>query len=50
MLAKLKFLGEEDGGETDFDPAAHLDAEAVLLSGTLRNLLADLKKLLGGIS
>ena len=50
VLSKLTFLGEDDDSELDNDPAARLDAEIGLLSGTLRLLLADLKKLLGGIA
>ena len=48
VLSKLKFLGEDEDSQLDNDPAARLDAEIVLLSGTLRLLLADLRKLLGG--
>ena len=40
VLSKLKFLGEDEDSELDNDPAARLDAEIVLLSGTLRLLLA----------
>ena len=50
VLSKLKFLGEDEDSELDNDPAARLDAEIVLLSGTLRHLLADLRKLLGGVA
>ena len=50
ILSKLKFLGEDDDSELDNDPAARLDAEIVLLSGTIRHLLADLRKLLGGVA
>ena len=50
VLSKLKFLGEDDDSELDNDPAARLDAEIVLLSGTLRHLLSDLRKLLGGVA
>ena len=48
VLSKLKFLGEDEDSQLDNDPAARLDAEIVLLSGTLRLLLTDLRKLLGG--
>jgi recombination associated protein RdgC len=48
-LSKLRFLGMDDK-ETmpDNDPLGRLDAEFVLVSGTLRQLTADLEKLLGG--
>jgi recombination associated protein RdgC len=48
-LSKLKFLGMEDK-ETmpDNDPLGRQDAEFVLISGTLRQLTADLAELLGG--
>lgn len=49
VLGKLRFLGMDDADTgADNDPLAQQDAEFVLLTGTLRNLLADLKKLLGG--
>lgn len=47
VVSKLKFIGEEDDGD-DSDPIARQDAEFVLLTGTLRHLLADLAKLLKG--
>ena len=49
-LSKLKFLGMEDK-ETmpDNDPLGRLDAEFVLISGTLRQFTADLEELLGGL-
>lgn len=50
ILSKLEFLGEDDDASQENDPTARLDAEIVLLSGTLRNLLGDLEKLLGGIA
>jgi recombination associated protein RdgC len=48
-LSKLKFIGVEaaDNG-ADEDALAQQDAEFVLLTGTLRALIIDLKKLLGG--
>lgn len=49
VLTKLKFLGADDkDSQVDDDPFARQDAEFVLLTGTLRQLLEDLKKLLGG--
>lgn len=48
VITKLKFLGMDDDSEDHDDPLARLDAEFVLLTGTLRRLLGDLKKVLGG--
>lgn len=48
VITKLKFLGMDDDGEDHNDPLARLDAEFVVITGTLRSLLGDLKKLLGG--
>lgn len=48
VLRKLKFLGTEDDGDVAADPLTRLDAEFVLMSGTLRHLLTDMKKLLDG--
>ena len=48
VIRKLKFLGAEDEGDDTGDPLTRLDAEFVLLTGVLRHLLADMKKLLGG--
>lgn len=47
-LTKLKFLGADDK-DTQFDnePVARQDAEFVLLTGTLRQLLGDLQNILG---
>lgn len=47
-VSKLKWLGMDDDKDSENDPLARLDAEFVVVSGTLRNLLGDLKKLLGG--
>lgn len=48
VLRKLRFLGVDDeSGDAD-DALARFDAEFVLATGTLRRLLADLRKLLGG--
>jgi DNA recombination-dependent growth factor C len=38
----------DDDNEDHNDPLARQDAEFVLITGTLRNLLGDLKKQLGG--
>ena len=48
VITKLKFLGMDDDGEDHNDPLARLDAEFVVITGTLRRLLGDLKKVLGG--
>ena len=48
IITKLKFLGMDDDSEDHGDPLARLDAEFVLISGTLRRMLGDLKKLQGG--
>ena len=48
VLGKLKFLGMDDDAEDGDDALARLDTEFTLMSGTLRLLLGDLKKLLGG--
>ncbi len=47
VITKLKFLGMDDASEDHTDPLARLDAEFVVITGTLRNLLGDLGKLLG---
>ena len=48
IVSKLKFLGADEEPQDNDDPIARQDAEFVLLSGTLRHFLGDLKKLLGG--
>lgn len=47
VITKIRFVGVDDDREED-DAAARFDAEFALASGTLRNLLGDLKTLLGG--
>lgn len=47
VISKLRFLGMDDATDDENDPLARLDAEFVLISGTLRMLLKDLKKALG---
>ena len=44
VIRKLRFLGADDDG----DPLTRLDAEFVLMTGTLRHLLTDMRGLLGG--
>ncbi|MDX1482263.1 MAG: recombination-associated protein RdgC [Woeseiaceae bacterium] len=46
VMTKVRLLGSESSD--DDDPLARFDAEFALLSGTFRNLLADMKRLLGG--
>ena len=48
VIRKMRFLGADDEGDDDGDPLTRMDAEFVLMTGTLRHLLADMKKLLGG--
>ena len=45
-VRRVRSLVRDTGAEQD--PLARFDAGFVLLSGTVRNLLADLKKALGG--
>lgn len=49
VISKLRFLGMDDDG-ADNDPLARLDAEFVLITGTLRKILGDLKNSLGGFA
>jgi recombination associated protein RdgC len=52
VLSKLRLLGvdgkENKDAREDIEEVARLDAEFVLLTGMLRQLVGDLKKLLGG--
>ena len=48
VIRKMRFLGADDDTDDDADPLTRMDAEFVLMTGTLRHLLADMKKLLGG--
>ena len=50
VISKLRFLGMDDDTDDSHDPLARLYAEFVLITGTLRLLVADLKKLLGGFT
>jgi recombination associated protein RdgC len=47
VITKLKFLGMDDAPDDENEPLARLDAEFVLLTGSLRALLKDLNKILG---
>lgn len=49
-ISKMRFLGMDEDREIHNEPLARLDAEFVLLTGTLRNLVGDLKKLLNGFA
>jgi recombination associated protein RdgC len=50
VISKLRFLGMDDDNEDHVDPLARQDAEFVLITGTLRRMLGDLKKQLGGFA
>jgi recombination associated protein RdgC len=50
VISKLRFLGMDDDAEDHGEALARQDAEFVLITGTLRNLLRDLKKALGGFA
>ena len=50
VITKLRLLGMDDDGDNHNDPVARQDAEFALITGILRRLLGDLKKLLGGFS
>lgn len=47
VFTKVKFLGMDEEGEPADDALARMDAEFVLLTGTVRHLLGDVEKLLG---
>ena len=46
IVSKVRFLGMDDDTTDDIDPLARQDAEFVLVAGTLRAFIADLRKLL----
>jgi recombination associated protein RdgC len=50
VISKLKFIGMDDDNDDHNNPLARQDAEFALITGTLRNLLGDLKKQLGGFA
>lgn len=50
VITKMRFLGMDDDNHEENDPLARMDAEFVLITGTLRMLLGDLRKLLGGFA
>ena len=50
VITKIRFLGMDDDNHEENDPLARMDSEFVLITGMLRALLGDLKKLLGGFA
>jgi recombination associated protein RdgC len=50
VIRKIRFLGMDDDVKDHKEPLARLDAEFVLITGTLRKMLADLRKALGGFA
>ncbi len=50
VISKLRFIGMDDDVENYNDPLARMDAEFVLVTGTLRKLVGDLGKALGGFA
>lgn len=48
VISKVKFIEGEAVDQWGEDPKAKLDADFVLLTGAVRRLVEDLKKLLGG--
>ena len=50
VVTKVKLLGVGDDVDEEADAVARLDAEFVLFSGTLRAMLQDLSRLLGGLA
>lgn len=50
VISKLRLIGMDDDGEDNLDPLARLDAQFALITGTLRHLLKDLRKELGGFA
>jgi recombination associated protein RdgC len=46
VISKVRFLGMDDDKTDELEPLARLDAEFVLITGTLRALVADLRKIL----
>ena len=50
VVSKIRFLGMDDEPSEDDSALAKIDAEFVLLTGTIRHLLTDLQKALGGFA
>ena len=50
VISKVKFIEAEAVENWGEDPMAKLDADFVLLTGAVRRLIEDLKKLLGGFA
>lgn len=49
IISKLRFVGMEEDNSDELEPIARQDAEFVLMSGTLKKMIADLERLLGGM-
>jgi DNA recombination-dependent growth factor C len=47
-ISKVKFIEADAVENWGEDPTAKMDADFVLLTGAVRRLVEDLKKLLGG--
>jgi recombination associated protein RdgC len=47
VFTKVKFLGMDDDGDVPGDTLGRMDAEFVLLTGTLRHMLREIERLLG---
>ena len=50
VISKIRFLGMDDDGDKNNEPLARLDAEFVLIAGTMRKMLGVFKKILGGFA
>ena len=50
VISKLRFLGMDDAADDHDDSLTRLDAEFALISGTLRQVLSDLRQELGGFA
>lgn len=50
VISKVKFIEGEVVDQWGEDPQAKMDADFVLLTGAVRRLMEDLKKLLGGLA
>ena len=50
IVSKVKFIEGETVDQWGEDPQAKMDADFVLLTGAVRRLMEDLKKLLGGFA
>ena len=50
MISKMRFLGMDDVADDHGDSLTRLDAEFALVSGTLRQVLSDIRNELGGLA